>query len=57
MLHNDIILKVYDIINERWELSIGRLMCEVREYSDMTEIPGKGTKDQTWEKCVVWKVS
>lgn len=32
-------------------------MCEVREYSDMTEIPGKGTKDQTWEKCVVWKVS
>lgn len=57
MLHNDTILKVYDIINERCKLSIESLMCEVREYSDMTEIPGKRTKDQTWEKCVVLKVS
>lgn len=26
-------------------------MCEVRKYSDMTEIPRKKAKDHTLEKC------
>lgn len=38
-------------MKDDWWLSIGRFMCEVREYSDMGEIPGKETKDQTYEKC------